>query len=108
MVPPASERAGCSGSPSAGPSATREGPTMSSKRWVTSAQEQLSPARRRLLELLRDVHYGRIEQLHVKCGEPVFTPKPRVIKCRKFGPHQHPPRAGHSGQGELKQQARDL
>ncbi len=50
---------------------------------VTKAS--LSPARRRLLELLQQVNFGRVEFLAVQDGEPVFDPPPRVIREIKFG-----------------------
>jgi len=34
----------------------------------------LSPARRRLVELMQEINYGRIERLEVRDGEPVFDP----------------------------------
>jgi hypothetical protein len=44
---------------------------------------QLSPARRRLVSLIRDVHFGRIEELQVRQGQPLFSPPPRVIRTVK-------------------------
>lgn len=45
----------------------------------------LSPSRRRLAELMRYINFGQIECLHVRCGEPCFTPPPIVFKDFVFG-----------------------
>jgi len=44
----------------------------------------LPPARRRLVTLMQDVNFGRVEGLLVHGGEPVFNPPPRVL--REFKP----------------------
>jgi hypothetical protein len=36
----------------------------------------LSPARRRVIELMQDVHFGTIENLRIRSGEPQFEPPP--------------------------------
>ncbi len=45
----------------------------------------LSGARRQLVELMQDVYFGRIEQLVVRHGEPVFDPSPRIVREIKIG-----------------------
>jgi hypothetical protein len=45
----------------------------------------LSPARRRLLELMQSINFGRVENLVVRGGEPSFDPPPRVVREVKFG-----------------------
>jgi len=45
----------------------------------------LSFNKRRLVELMRELNYGRINQLYIKCGEPYFTPPPVVIKDIDLG-----------------------
>jgi len=47
-------------------------------------KSSLSAGRRRLLELMQAVNFGRIEQLSVAAGEPVFDPPPRVMREVKF------------------------
>lgn len=44
----------------------------------------LSPARRRLLDLLREIRCGKVIHLQVRGGEPVFDPPPRVLRRLKF------------------------
>jgi hypothetical protein len=39
----------------------------------------LSPAWRRLLRLFQTINFGRIEELEIRSGEPMFSPEPRVF-----------------------------
>ena len=50
----------------------------------------LAPARRRLVELMQEVNYGRIEQLEVREREPVLEPPPRVVRQIVFGKDNAP------------------
>jgi len=50
----------------------------------------LSPARRRLVELMQEINYGRIERLEVRDGEPVFDPPPIVLRLFLFGKDNGP------------------
>jgi len=54
---------------------------MSHEVWKSS----LSPARRRFVELLQQLNFGRVEKLQVRNGEPSFDPPPGVIYEVKFG-----------------------
>ena len=45
----------------------------------------LSPTQRRLLDLMLDINFGRIERLTVSGGEPVFDPPPKVVRKIKIG-----------------------
>jgi hypothetical protein len=49
----------------------------------------LSPARRRLLDLIREIGFGRIEGLIVRSAEPVFAPAPRVLREVSFREYPH-------------------
>jgi len=55
-----------------------------------STKASLSRPRRRLLELMQQVNFGRIEGLTVRDGEPVLDPPPRVIREIKFGAENGP------------------
>lgn len=46
---------------------------------------QLSPSRQRLVRLMQQVNFGRIESLLVVRGDPVFKPAPRTIQAIKLG-----------------------
>jgi hypothetical protein len=51
----------------------------------------LSPPRRRLVELLQEIHYGEIHGLKVAADEPVLDPFPEVSRdialTKDNGPH---------------------
>jgi hypothetical protein len=53
-------------------------------------KSSLSDAQRHLVDLLQRLNFGRIEGLHVRCGEPVFDPAPRVIQKLKMGGENAP------------------
>ena len=50
----------------------------------------LTPARRRLVEAMQQINYGRIERLEVREWEPVFKPPPRVVRQIVFGKDNSP------------------
>ena len=51
----------------------------------------LSPARKRLLELLQATNFGTVENLIVRDGEPVVVdPAPRVVRSIKLGAENGP------------------
>ena len=54
----------------------------------TSATIQLSPARIRLVEILRAIYFGRIEHLVVRAAEPVLDPPPHIVRTLRFGAGQ--------------------
>ena len=45
----------------------------------------LSAPRRRLLETMQRLNFGRIEDLEIRGGDPVFTPAPRLVQDIKLG-----------------------
>lgn len=49
------------------------------------SKSTLSEGQCRLVELLQRLNFGRIENLCVRGGEPVFDPAPRVIQKLKMG-----------------------
>lgn len=53
-------------------------------------RSSLSPARKRLLDLMSDINYGRIERLAVSGGEPMFDPLPLVVRKIKIGGENGP------------------
>ena len=50
-----------------------------------SSKSSLSPARRRLVELMQDLNFGRLERLEVLDSQPVFDPPPRIVREIKYG-----------------------
>ena len=64
---------------------------------MQKTKQTLSEPRRRLVELMQRVNHGRIEELHVLTGEPLFDPPPRVVCQRKLDRDEAPrPEAGKS------------
>jgi len=45
----------------------------------------LSPGRRRLVEMMQRLNFGRIEDFEIRAGEPLFNPAPRVVQDIKIG-----------------------
>ena len=48
-------------------------------------KSSLSEPRQRLVELMQEVNFGRIENLVICDGQPVLSPLPRIIREVKFG-----------------------
>ena len=68
----------------------------------------LSPARRRLLRLMQQLNFGRIEGLCIRGGEPVLEPMPRVVVEYKFAGENGPRPEAARSDFALKQQYLDL
>jgi hypothetical protein len=51
----------------------------------TKRKSSLSPAWRRLIDLMLEIAYGSIEDLQVRDGQPVFDPPPQINRLRVFG-----------------------
>lgn len=58
--------------------------------------------KQKLVELMSQIGFGRIEQLVVRGGEPVFDPPPRVTREFRFGPQPAADRRPIAGTGALK------
>jgi len=50
----------------------------------------LPPARRRLLEVLQQINFGRLESLVVRDGQPILDPMPRKVLEIKFDSENGP------------------
>jgi len=57
---------------------------------LQTRKASLSPARRRLLEMLQQVNFGRLESIVIVNGEPAFAPPPRIVREIKFGGENGP------------------
>ena len=57
---------------------------------MNSTKAALSPARRRLVETMQQLNFGRIENLAVRAGEPAFDPAPKVVQDIKIGGENGP------------------
>jgi hypothetical protein len=72
------------------------------------SKRDLSPSRQRLIELLQELNFGRIEGLVVRAGEPVFDPPPRIIREVKFAADNEPRPERLSTNFQLKSQQTEL
>jgi hypothetical protein len=57
---------------------------------MNTTKTDLTKNQRRLVEWMQRLNFGRIENLPVRNGEPVFDPPPRVIREVKFGGENRP------------------
>ena len=64
----------------------------------------LTPARQRLLRLLQEVEFGRIENLVLRDGEPLLEMQPRVVRTITFAATGSRNRSRRVEEFELKQQ----
>lgn len=75
---------------------------------VSPTKRALSPARRRLVELMQEVNFGRIEGLCVRDTEPLLEPAPRVLRDIVFGKMNSPNPARGREDFALKEQLIEL
>lgn len=68
----------------------------------------LSPTRRRLLRLMQQLNFGRIEGLSIRRGEPVFDPMPKIVVEHKFAAENGPRPEASRSDFALKHQHLDL
>ena len=52
---------------------------------MANRKSSLSYSQRNLVELMQKLNFGRIEDLHIRNGEPQANPPPRLIHEFKFG-----------------------
>lgn len=71
-------------------------------------RSSLSQARRRLLDLMQNVYFGRIENLAIRDGEPVFDPEPVIIRQIRLGGENTAPAQFRKPDFDLKAQAEEL
>ncbi|NQT35251.1 hypothetical protein HQ587_08680 [bacterium] len=67
-------------------------------------RKELSRDRRRLLDLMRDMGYGRIENLTIRAGEPVFDESLRLVREKLLGRKAKGRASPPQGDFELKAQ----
>lgn len=75
---------------------------------VHRTKQSLSPARRRLVELMQELNFGRIERLRVHDGEPVLEPAPNILRDVVFGKTNAPNPARAKDDFALKEQVTQL
>jgi len=75
---------------------------------MADRKSSLTPPQARLVELMQRLNFGRIEDLHVRNGEPQFDPPPRVFRDVRPGRDNAPrPEAGKAD-FDLKTEIVDL
>ena len=73
-----------------------------------AAKSSLSESQRHLVELMQRLNFGRIEDLQVRGGEPVFDPAPRVVRKLKIGGENGPRPETTRDDFLLKQQSLEM
>ena len=68
----------------------------------------LPPARRRLVRLMQALNFGRVEGLVVRYGDPVFDPRPRIVREVKFAGENGPRPESAKDDFMLKAEVREL
>ena len=71
---------------------------------MADQKSNLSPARQKLIELMQETNFGRIENLLVQQGEPVLSPLPQVTRDVVFGKENSAHLARSKGDFALKEQ----
>jgi hypothetical protein len=71
-------------------------------------KSSLSEAQRQLVALLQWIHFGRVEDLHVHGGVPLFDPPPRIIRKLTMGAENSPRRGGALPDFWLKPQESEM
>jgi hypothetical protein len=75
-------------------------------------KDDLSVARQRLVELMQEVNFGRIEHLRIVGGEPQHQPKPRLLRIvalqKESGPRPERSRSDFALKGMLRELFRHL
>ena len=67
----------------------------------------LTPAQRRLQEIIQALEFGTIQAIVIRGGQPHYDPTPRIIQSIKLGSHPEPVRHA-DGNGTLKKAFSDL
>ena len=68
----------------------------------------LTPARRRLVEMMQEINFGRIERLDVRDGEPLFDPPPMAVRQMVFGKKNGPNQIRNQDGYALKKKVAEL
>ena len=74
----------------------------------SSPKSELTAGRRRLVELMQRLNFGRVEQMPVRRGEPALDPPTRVVREVKFGGDNGPRPEARRDDFLLKAQVREF
>lgn len=75
---------------------------------MADRKSSLTFSQQKLLAEMQRINFGRIEGLTIRCGEPVFSPQPRIIREIKLGSENGPRPEVDKLDFALKIQVRDL
>ena len=56
----------------------------------SASRSMLSVPQQRLVLLMQAVNFGEIRSLHVKDGQPIFRPRPEIVRCLRLGADNSP------------------
>ncbi len=68
----------------------------------------ISENRRHLIEMMLEINFGQIKELHIKGGEPVFDPPPKTIRGIVIGKENHSDKRLKINDFYLKSQVREF
>ena len=70
--------------------------------------KSLTSHRRKLVQLMQEINFGRIEKIKIKAGQPIFDPSTRIVRDIKFGGENRPRPEASADDFVLKMQAVEL
>jgi len=70
--------------------------------------KNITPAQVRLLQIMQECKFGRIENLPVRDGQPVFNSDVRVVRAARLGGNSPGTKLVAGDEFELKRSVRDL
>jgi hypothetical protein len=68
----------------------------------------LSAQQRSLVELMREQQFGRVENVPIRAGQPIFNPEVRVVRVARLGGENGGINVPTAADFELKQSVCDL
>jgi hypothetical protein len=70
--------------------------------------QDLTPAQRGLLEIMREHQFGRIENWRVEAGQPILRPDTKIVRVARINGSGDIPEGSIQGEFELRPAVRDL
>ena len=70
--------------------------------------QDLTPAQRGLVQLMRQHQFGRIENLRVEAGQPILCPDTKIVRVARINGSGDIPEVSIQGELELKPAVLDL
>jgi hypothetical protein len=70
--------------------------------------QDLTPAQRGLVQIMREHQFGRIENWRVEAGQPILRPDTKIVRVARINGSEDIPEVSIQGELELKPAVRDL